>query len=382
MLTKLYYPVAQWRKLPPALGLSLGGLLGLLLAIFVVGKRADQQTERLFEEYGDALATLTAQRAIDSVVTGDLVSLHAVLQDVIAQERAVFASAHGVDGALLVQAGEPFQSGPTARFAATIPLQEDRAGRINVTLDRDFQGDQLLRWSMIGTGALLALMAVLALYESYGHFWQLRTKPLARRTAETTDPSPACHDPDVEAEELDTNRDTIRVTSPLASSNDHAARCVLTLSVLNSGTLEQTISGELFEGVIAAFEHKLKHVVSLYGGKITRYATIESDCTVEFYADERTSEALFQSICAAYLLNALLRDSKFRLRLNAYASVNGNVAPIKREGIFCENVETSAFLNVRLDVEEIEANVFWVRGLKAPFSALVEQQLQHVKAAS
>lgn len=378
MLTKLYYPVAQWRKLPPVLGLSLGGLLGLLLAIFVVGKRADQQTARLFEEYGDALATLTAQRAIDSVVTGDLVSLHAVLQDVIAQERAVFASAHGVDGALLVQAGEPFQSGPTAQFAATIPLQEDRAGRINVTLDRDFQGDQLLRWSMIGTGALLALMAVLALYESYGHFWQLRTKSLARRTGDTTDPSSARHEADVEADELGTNRDT----SPIVSSNDHAARCVLTLSVLNSGTLEQTISGELFEGVIAAFEHKLKHVVSLYGGKITRYAAIESDCTVEFYADERTSEALFQSICAAYLLNALLRDSKFRLRLNAYASVNGNVAPIKREGIFCENVETSEFLNLRLDVEEIEANVFWVRGLKAPFSALVEQQLQHVKAAS
>lgn len=378
MLTKLYYPVAQWRKLPPALGLSLGGLLGLLLAIFVVGKRAEQQTGRLFEEYGDALATLTAQRAIDSVVSGDLVSLHAVLQDVIAQERAVFASAHGVDGALLVQAGESFQSGPTAQFTATISLQEDRAGRISVTLDRDFEGDQLLRWSMIGTGALLALMAVLALYESYGHFWQLRTKPLARRAAQNTDPSPAYHEADPEVDELDSDFDD----DLIASGDDHAARCVLTLSMLNRGTLEQTISGDLFEGVIAEFEHKLKHVVSLYGGKITRYADIESDCTVEFYADERTSEALFQSICAAYLLNALLRDSKFRLRLNAYASVNGNVAPIKREGIFCENVETSEFLSVRLDVEEIEANVFWVRGLKAPFSALVEQQLQHVKAAS
>lgn len=373
MLQNLYYPVFAWRKLPPVLCLSLGGLLGLLLAAFVVGKRAEQQTTQLFAEYGNSLAYLTAQRAVDSAIKRDLLALHALLQDVVVQERVLFATISDVDGSLLVQAGDPFWPGKHAEFSAAIALQDNSAGSVTVGLTQVFQGEQAVTWAITGTALLLLLMAALALYESYDEAWWLVRRRLPRRQPK---PPPGL---DAIEHEPDEHDESFAPAQPYPA--EHAARCVLTLSALNAKALEQTISGSLFEAVVAEFDQKLSHVVSLYGGKITDHGPPVQGKRVEFYADERTSEALFQSVCAAHLLNALLQDRKFRFRLNAYASVNGNVGVIKREGIFCENVETSEFLSARLDVEEIETNIFWVRGLKAPFSDLVLQQLQRLKAA-
>lgn len=377
MLQNLYYPTVRFKLLPPILGLSLGGILGLLLSAFVLGQRGDQQTTQLFSEYGNALATLTAVRAVDSAVNRDLVALHALLQDVLAQDRAVFATVRDIDNTLLVQAGDSYWQGATQEFNAVIPLQDNFAGTVTVTLSEDFSGDQAIKWAVTGTAGLLLLMVLLSLYECYGSVWWInkwaipkKEKPLQTQTK---------HRP---SNSVDNELQSDGINEAAITATDHAARCVLTLTALNGSALQKQLSGDLFESLESDFELKLKHVVSLYGGKITGEGSVIDSKTVEFYADERTSEALFQSVCAAHLLNALVQNAKFRFKLNAYASVNGNQSLIKRDGIFCENVETSAFLSARLDVEEIEDNVFWVRGLKAPFSELVEQQIMRLKEVS
>lgn len=376
MLQNIYYPVIRFKKIPPALGLSLGALLGLLLTAFVVGQRADQQTSQLLSEYGKSLANLTAVRAVDSSVNRDLVALHALLQDVIAQKRVVFATVRDIDNSLLVQAGEPLWDGKTQEFYAVIPLQDNYAGTVTVTLATDFQGDQAVRWAVTGTAALLALMVALAIYECFGRVWWLERKVLPQRAL----PSLTASEDELAAE-CDAEPEAGSFPSAVTSS-DRVARCVLTLIAVNGEALKRQLNGDLFEVVMTEFERQVQHVVALYGGNLIGDESVLVGKVVEFYADERTSEALFQSICAAHLLNALIQNNKFRLKLNSYASVNGNVSLIKREGIFCENVETNEFLSARLDVEEIEQNVFWVRGLKAPFSDLVEQQILRLRASA
>ena len=92
MFNRLVYPVVYAKKIPPALGLSLGALFGVVLAVFVVGQRAEFQTRQLLNEYGHALVTLTAAQAVDSLINHDLVGLHAILQESVAEPRVVFAA--------------------------------------------------------------------------------------------------------------------------------------------------------------------------------------------------------------------------------------------------------------------------------------------------
>ncbi|MCR6652518.1 MAG: hypothetical protein NVV73_13970 [Cellvibrionaceae bacterium] len=181
MLKQISLPLIHWRRLPPVFFLSVGALLGLSLAAFVLGERGVQKNNELLQEYGNALAQLTAKSVVDASISNDLVSMHAMMQDVQAQPRVIMAAVHDLGQSLLVQAGQPQPGVVSQSFSAPIPLHDSIAGHATITLNADFPGESALRWALAGTALLLLLLAGFALYDTRGLAWELRTVELPRR---------------------------------------------------------------------------------------------------------------------------------------------------------------------------------------------------------
>ncbi len=365
-MQKWVYPIVRFKQCPPILGLSFGALLGLLLSAFAIGERAQQQSDQLFAEFGTALVNLTAVRAADSAVNRDLVALHALLRDVVAQDRVVFAAIKDVDDTLMVQAGEADWPGSTQTFNAPIPLKNNYAGRITVEISEDFSGDQAVRWAVGGTAVLLLVMVALSLYESYGSFWQLVSRPRRALTRSQAPEAVSALAPD----ETDAND---------MPDQAHMARCFLSVNPLNAEALSQQLSEQWYEKVSAQYEQHVRDVMQVYGAKRNpNREKGEGDWV--FYAPSGEREALFQTLCAAHLLQNLLKDHKIRFKLHMVAATRGHLQTLPREGLFFEAIEISEWLAARLDIEEIESGLFWVRGIKQPYVAELEAQHQQLKA--
>jgi len=93
-------------------------------------------------EYGQALANLSAHRALDSTLNHDLVSLQVILSDVAENPSVINATIHDVENNLLVQAGRRNAnpgSNHFGNFSAPITLHNSIAGYVTITLDLDGQ---------------------------------------------------------------------------------------------------------------------------------------------------------------------------------------------------------------------------------------------------
>lgn len=385
MLKHISMPLVHWRRLPPVFYLSVGALLGLLLTAFVLGERGQQKNRELLQEYGNALAQLAAKDVVDASISHDLVSMHAVMQEVQAQPRVLMAAVHDLEQTLLVQAGQPRMAVDTQAFSAPIPLHDSIAGHVTITMNAEFPGESALRWALTGTALLLLLLMALALYDTRGDAWELRSVSLPRRRQQSEDDDA---DP---AEDLDWTSQPqaeVSTTDVAPDWEDEPVETVLrhsdlVLALPNRQRLEQQLNGDMFAELVQRFDSALDDVLALYGGVRVGAPTKAGIYCIRFTSSESASEAAFRAVCSAHLIYELNRQQRIRFQVVAevcHPEFDVKLA-VSDSGIFIQTALLDALLQARVDTLAVDDDRVSLAGFKPPFSSLLERQQEQLLSA-
>lgn len=413
MLNTFSLPVVDPKRLPPLFSLSVGALLGLLTVAFVLGERSEQKQAELLQEYGTALAQISAQEVIDSSITTDLVSMHAIMQRVAVQPRVLRAAVHDLEQKLLVQAGlSNLRSYPTTQaFTSAIPMHDSVAGHVTITMDAGFPGESAVKWTLAGTSLLLLILAGLAFYESRGVAWYFR--PGATKD-EKSGSSPDVDDALVDEliQEAGDYFDGIRSTgasfdtggevdladnsAELTHGVERAADADVTaepssapaimhsdlvIALPNRTRLEQQLNSERFSQLTLQFETTLSDVLALYGGVRVGANSDASIVCVRFTSSEHVAEAAFRAVCSAALIHGLTQTSKIHFQLVAevcHPDSDVKLA-VTDTGIFIQKVLADAFLSSRIETEAVGEHRLRLLRFKGAFDALLQRQRQQLQ---
>lgn len=384
MLKHISLPLVHWRRLPPVFFLSMGALLGLLLTAFVLGERGQQKNRELLQEFGNALAQLAAKDVVDASISHDLVSMHAVMQEVQAQPRVLMAAVHDLEQTLLVQAGQPRIGVDTQAFSAPIPLHDSIAGHVTITLNTEFPGESAVRWALAGTALLLLLLVALALYDTRGDAWELRPVWLPRRGSSEADDAAAEGD-DLEEWSRQPDAASADATEPNADWEDEPVESVLrhsdlVLAIPNRQRLEQQLNGDMFAELVQRFDSALDDVLALYGGVRVGAPTKAGIYCIRFTSSESASEAAFRAVCSAHLIYELNRHQRIRFQVVAevcHPEFDVKLA-VSDSGIFIQTALLDALLQARVDTLPVDEDRVSLAGFKPPFSSLLERQQEQL----
>ena len=408
MLNNFALPVVDLKRLPPLFYLSIGGLLGLLMVTFVLGERAEQKQAELLREYGTAIAQLSAQEVVDATISQDLVSMHAVMQTVVAQPRVVLATVHDLDQKLVVQAGQTNRRVLTQIYSAPIPLHDSIAGHVTLTMDASFPDESAVKWTLTGTGLLLLLMATLALYESRGTAWRWRRQEHSEVVAEDENAGLMdealvddlleevdhyFHEDDAQAldnlEETRSATDAVSITSPDAS--DDVTKKVqggpallhtdLIMALPNRNRLEQQLNSERYLQMSSQFEKTLDDVLALYGGSRVEVGAETAIYCIRFTSSESLEEAAFRATCSAYLVHNLTQKNKIHFQLIAQVcDPDSDVKLALGEvGVFVQKALAGDFLQARLILQPAGEERLKMEGLKSGFASLLARQQEQLE---
>ncbi len=383
MLKQISLPLVHWRRLPPVFFLSVGALLGLLLTAFVLGERGQQKNRELLQEFGSALAQLAAKDVVDASISHDLVSMHAVMQEVQAQPRVLMAAVHDLEQTLLVQAGQPQVGVLTQVFSAPIPLHDSIAGHVTITLNSEFPGESAVRWALAGTALLLLLMVALALYDTRGEAWELRQVSLPRRAENRPD----CDDYDLKKDAAD-DWQAVPEDADMSATNEWEDEPVetvlrhsdLVLAIPNRQRLEQQLNGEMFAELVQRFDSALDDVLALYGGVRVGAPTKAGIYCIRFTSSESASEAAFRAVCSAHLIYELNRHQRIRFQVVAevcHPEFDVKLA-VSDSGIFIQTALLDPLLQARVDTLPVDDDRVSLAGFKPPFSSLLERQQEQL----
>lgn len=433
MLSALKVPVVYYRRLPPLFYLSLGALLGLLLTAYVLGERAEQKNIELLKEFGTSVVSMAAKEVVDAAVSENLVSMHAVMQEVVAQPRIQMATVHNLEQQLLVQAGQVKVGVPHQIYSAPIPLHDSLAGHVTIAVDSSFSGDQAVRWTLSGTAFLLCIMLVLTLYETRGKAWYWRKleRPVDRDLdlddnqrfddhhgldGPELEPIEAAFDPaDLQAVAAEPSLDLpfhrappetndeesfgIQNTDVLVDDlsgdpddesydddiDDDKAREILfdsdlILALPNRTRLEKQLNSEIFIQLTSSFEHALDEVLKLYGGNRVGTPHNGNVHCIRFSSTESAPEAAFRAACTAYLVAQLTQSHKIRFNLLAEICLPETdiKLAVSDTGIYLQEELVDDVLLTRLEVAALGDGRLRLEGFKAPFASLLERQQQQL----
>ncbi len=258
--------------------LAAGALLGSILTALVYHYQWQSQVDAHQAEYGQALAFMASQEAIDGSINQDLVSLQVVLSRIVRNPRAVAATIHDVENQLVVQAGKP-PAPPFSESVYTAPILLDDAvaGLVTVFIQEPNEPLQVYWFICFSLSAFAALILV-------GLHW-----PLPWETSPSPDHSPlATHD-------TDTREATDNEETPPTS-------VYLTLSCSNLNQLKQQLNAEARYQLINKLHRNILRICKLYSGE--PLPTADGRFVVRF-TDNEPGDGTFSAICSAQLLLAL-----------------------------------------------------------------------------
>jgi len=325
--------------------------------------RAEKLNEVHLQHYGNAMATLAANQAIDAAFNHDLVSLQVILSDVMENPRTLLATIHDVENNLLVQAGDgrSFGANPDT-FTAPIVLHDSIAGYVSVTIDA-----QPLLGTALGTLLFIIIGSLLL-----GLIWELRRSgcielDLSPVRSTTDDSSPEC------------NQESSDLDQPQPIDPAQIPKVYSVIQLKNRDVLQQQLNGENFRRTLGELELVVSDVLALYNG--ASYELIEDRFELTFYADDATNEALFRATCSAWLIVEIGSIvNNIPLDLAALVSANHlDLIPtnLPCAGLVLEELAASDELIQRrvcfLDVGDNDGRKV-VSGFEQPFQSLLEKQ--------
>lgn len=277
----------------PLFLVSVSAFVVLLLSITLFSNQQNALVEQLGQRYGDALARLAAKQATDATLNHDLVSLHVIVKDIARNPGVVTASILDVENQLLVQAGEPNLPEESESYSAPITFQDNIAGYISVSVDREQlsnSADSTWATGLLGVTFALLVLSILNMK---------RSEPTAANSSK--DPVEPLEPPHKERE------------------NRYEGKVALSLTLLldNREQLLNQVSPTLMDKLLNQLERAVISVANTYNGSLTK-ANQES-IVINFYGQDNDSTA-FRALCAAQLLFQVTDNtpiSSTRIRLKA-----------------------------------------------------------------
>lgn len=283
-------------------------LLGLLGSSLYVYHNESGQREQV-NNYGQVLARSAARQAVDAALNQDLISLQAILQEVVQYPSVVGATIHNLENQLLVQSGHsPNQAveGTRYHFTAPIALHNNIAGYLQVTLElpRQSRAEQqfLFIWLCAVGLALLIIWWSIQL-----QWWRnLRDKlPAANRVMNLL------------LERIPTIPEAPPEPEPVVPEPPAPPQVAVRLSVhiTNMTRLYQQLNSEGFATLLRRFEKQLQDVLTLYNGQ--RLLLTDEILIIDFIG-EAHHDCSFRALCSAQLLsNLCARAPSPRLQVSA-----------------------------------------------------------------
>lgn len=347
-------------------------------------------------EYGQALANLSAHRALDSTLNHDLVSLQVILSDVAENSSVINATIHDVENNLLVQAGRRIRSNEKnhfGNFSAPITLHNSIAGYVTITLDLDGQNPFIgqMMWLF---GLLAATLIALAL--CYGYI--VRSKLWAEKIQHTTIPivkTPTAAKA-VADEEINHNSEETYI------SDKYQVRLLLRLQ--NYKDLSRQLNNKIFRDLNQRFEQRLQGVMNLYNGQLVHAQ--QQTLVIQFNSSESDKDATFNGVCAAMLLlklnlqpstiplhlTAILHEADYKhnglKRLPYYLAEQDDyqhlLGEVGEHSLFAQTqLLTDQALDARLELTSADNadDLVQVVALKQPYQELLEKQLSQLARA-
>lgn len=360
MVVSVHYPVVDWRRLPPAFALSVGGLLGLLLTLFVLGERYQSNREVMMQEFGSALVQSTAANMVDAAIGNDLVSLQAILQDLSSRPPVLMAAVFDMDHSLLVQAGAEPRDQAVRLFEAAITIRDADFGTLQVLVADEAPGSVALERTFIGLALLLVAMAFMAMYDCYGDVWYLRQ----RRFGDVDLVSPLPSD------------DTEDVTDESAPPS----RAALQISLLNGERLRSQLSETVFSRQMEAAERLLGLALPLYGGTWHRLSEPHLGFEVVFVAEGDESDLLLNTVCCAVLVRDLWRERRLRLTTAILLHADQAVQPLTQAqaGVFIPSACVDDPMFEKIEFGDPVGDFMPIERLLEPYQTPVTQQLMQL----
>lgn len=367
------------RFIPSLTAFCTGGILVACLLAAILLPIAKTINSQSIANYGNALASLAAQQAVDATFNHDLVRLQVILQDVVRNPNVNLAQIHDVENKLLVQAGDSLPTKAAQQvFTSPITLHHSIAGYVSVTVNEQ---PWSLAPAMMLVAALVGLLAALtawSLTTSKAIEWTRPEKlPIKRSGADSQREGYVSDSPDEDSNSFDD--DDASDNTPIKIPEPELPCVYAVIHIKNLNVLQQQLNGTSFRETVARLEHIIRDVMALYGGH--KFELKDNYYILSFNTHDTRGEALFNASCGAYLILELAGIlDKIPLDLAALVSANADdTTPEKLPfaGLILEAMAgAEELINRRIEFMELgtKDGRRVIANFKQPFNTLLENQ--------
>lgn len=356
------------RPIPNSAALCIGVLFGLLVGALFVSLFIVTNMNRLSQSYGEVLAKTSAQRSIDSTFKQDLIGLRAIMKDTSEFPFVRIASTHDVENHLLAQAGDfpYFPMTHDQSFTAPITLQDNIAGYVTVITSIAPKVKVSPAISLGLLSLLLVFIIVIILYKSNALIINIRIlKSFRAHKTYKEQTNLSYHD-----EPFNKNKGDDVHISPVFYA-------YAVIQIKNIHTVKQQLNGETYRALLSKTANTVEDVLRLYGG--LEFEWKDNYYTLKVASKESQSEAVFLSICCAYLISELIQVvNNIPLEISSHISLaeyNSTVNRLAEQGLCIDEKTVKATnLEARLQLHEPHRGLHLVSDFKPPYKGLLENQ--------
>lgn len=285
-------------------------LLCAAITIAIVQSFIEQQRQTYGHDYGQALANVAAYQSQEATLEHDLLSLQIILGDIAKNPAVIGATIHDVENRLLVQGGHnpdirrQYQADQLlGSYTAPITLHDSIAGYVTVSLALPAGTDASLYIKLLVLPMAILCLALSLLRRSVFNGAGNSALPILAKAADSG------------AEENDSATTEPSADAYIDEQMNEIYRVQLQLHIGQLNRLKQQINASSYKKLLAQFERQVRGVCSLYNGELVHANGV--DLVLLFSAESQT-DATFNALCSAKLLQSLSLQGNFDLAIKAH----------------------------------------------------------------
>ena len=366
-------------QLSRRLAFSLGALLLLVIMMIAQSVLSAKLHNDWQMRFGQALAGLAANAAVDAALNHDLVSLQVVLQDVAQSPRVALAQIHDVESNLLVQSGvtpSPHHLAQMPVYRAPISYQQSVVGTVSVYLERTVSPARPAHWQYVLLGVLLLCVVgfLLADWPSLVSFTPTERRELVEAEGERS------------IEKADPN--TEEAASESSEAFVVAASSEVMIELYQFKHLKQTLSATRLEEVRSEFLNIAALALEVYGGQwaVRPQNTLEDGALVALFASPH-SEADAIRIAAFFsaLVNKAFVSRLARGGVRATVALQDTLCDLPQRPsaplVLWLDDELADELSLQAEIEPLEQKWWCLSAFGRSHDELLSRQAEQLKQA-
>lgn|GEM_PF-4816617 len=338
-------------------GLFLGIAFGILAMSYVVKSILDQSYQ---DDYGNALAKLTARYITERASHEDLVAQQALISELLGYPHVKIAAIYDPKDKLLVQAGDK-NSAPSqisSSFKAPIKQHGALRGYLVVTLLHP-KGVTADPWPyIIGLGTTFCLFSLFL-------FWRsgvIENPPKQKKV---------------------TAQEEIYDEEPINEAPE-PVHTYASLQIKNAAVLKQQLSASVYKTTLKRVEKVISDVLALYNG--SEFERIDDKFYITFNGEGDLAEAAFRAVCGTHLITELTKVvNNIPLDISSFISTEKNAlkendAPVISGVALDTDISFNEFVSDRVKLKplEDEKQRQYITGFSQAVKALLDEQYKQL----